>query len=59
MIQFSWNISLTKLTKHDIITEEPPAVINPRRKPVHLLKQIEENINDVEKYEIIEKCESQ
>jgi len=53
-----WDIGLTKLTKHDIITEGPPVVINPRRQPVHILKQIEENINEMEKYGIIEKCES-
>ena len=35
-----WNIVLTRLTKHDIITEGPPVLINPRRQPVHQLKQI-------------------
>ena len=45
------DIGLTKLTKHDIITEGPPVVINPRRQPVHLLKQIEENINEVQNTE--------
>ena len=33
-------------------------VIYPKRQPVHLLKQIAKNINEMEKYGIIEKCES-
>ena len=57
-MKHKWDIGLTKLTKHDIITEGPPVVINPRRQPVHLLKQIEENINEIKKYGIIEKFES-
>jgi len=33
LMKHKWDIGLTKLTKHNIITEGPPAVINPRRQP--------------------------
>ena len=49
-MKHKWDISLTNLIKHDINTTGSPVVMNPRRQPVHLFKQIEENINEMEKY---------
>ena len=57
-MKHKWDIGLTNVIKHGIDTEGPPVVVNARRQPVHLLKIIEESINEIEKYVIIEKCES-
>ena len=53
-----WDVGKTNLLKHEIITNGSPIQINPRRQPVHLQQQIQEDISQLLKNGIIKECES-
>ena len=53
-----WDVGITNLTKHLIVTNGPPIQMNPRRQPVHFQQKIKANIDEMLKNNFIEECES-
>ena len=54
-----YDIGLTNLIKHEIITTGPTINLNPRRQPIHLQPKIDKNIQKLLEKGIIRECESQ